>query len=796
MKSKSIIPITFIIILSLIVIVSSASTVLNEYNYIAGTHETDFTSGQRLAQTWTIGTVGTNKTITVSKVGLMLSEGGADATVVTFELREVDPATGKPTAVIRAKNLTTLGYFPAKDSEVFINLTLNNSATLDNTKAYAIVMYTADANPAYIRDDSGGNGYAGGIAWISGDGGASWGSLGGGSAYDFAFEIYDDSGTTPSALTVTQGVPTNNTKFSSSSITFNTTLVPTETNLTNASIYVWNPDSSLLTVNENAVTGNVNNVTSWSLSGFSFGKNMWSVRGCGINNSNDVLCSWSENRTFNWGYSINTVNYSNATLEGSTESFSLNLTLGSGVVLNTAYLIYNGTRNLASITSSGTSRYITESFTIPETSASATKNIIWELNFGGGNGQINLTGYKQTINVLAIDNCTTYTYPLFNITLYDEKEQTMIDPSAENTTIDLSFTLTSSTDNKELLNFSTRFKDSNPALICLQNDLGSAQYTLDGVIQYGSKNRFTEFYHFQDYNLINSTADMNINLYNLNVSQGTEFKITYKDSNFIPVEGAIFNIQRKYIDEGVFKTTEIPKTGTEGYTIAHLVRNDIIYNIIVQKNGEVLATFEDVVADCQNPLLSTCQINLNSYSSSSLPSDFTNYNDISFTLTYDRSSREVASVFTIPSGIVSTVSLNVSLFDNLGNQSVCATGIESAGGSLSCAVPLSFGNTTIIAKLYKDGDVVGQSIIRMAQDPSDIYGGNLIFVALLLFLVIAGIGATSDNPMVMGIILALGSLVMVALNILYSPSWVGAGATVLWFIVAIILIIIKGGSRQ
>ncbi len=58
-----------------------------------------------------------------------------------------------------------------------------------------------------------------------------------------------------------------------------------------------------------------------------------------------------------------------------------------------------------------------------------------------------------------------------------------------------------------------------------------------------------------------------------------------------------------------------------------------------------------------------------------------------------------------------------------------------------------------------------------------------------------GMGA-SDNPMISGIFLILGVFLLVGLNLVYSTSWIGVGATILWFVVAVLIIIIKGGSRR
>lgn len=515
---------------------------------------------------------------------------------------------------------------------------------------------------------------------------------------------------------------------------------------------------------------------------------------CFTNDTTNTLLDNTGNRTFSTMFIENSQTFNNNTLEGSIENFEVNLTLGSGVRISTANLNYNGTEYLAVINGI-TDVILNRSITVPNIATGYNLSFFWKIDFDNGI-QVNTSTQTQNVGVLGVDNCTTFTNELFNMTMYDERTQDFLVGSTHNTSIQLSFTLLDNTGSTELLNISQDFASTNPARLCLQNNLTGSSYELNGVIKYSSNGRFTEFYNFQNYEVTNTTNNIKIALYNLNNTEGTEFKISFKDSNFVAVDGAIMNIQRKYIDEGVFKTTEIPKTGVEGYTIAHLVRNDVIYNIIISKAGVVLGSFTDVVADCQNPTLFACTINLNAFTSSALPSDFTNLDDISFSLTYNRTSRLVKSIYTIPSGITSTVDLNVTLFDSLGNRSVCADSLSASGGQLDCTVPLSFGNSTVIAKIHKDGEFIGQAIIMINPKPSEIYGTNVIFLSILVFLIFLGLAGTSDNPMVVGVALILGSFIMIALNLIYTPTIYGIGATILWFIMAVILVMVKGAGRQ
>lgn len=567
-------------------------------------------------------------------------------------------------------------------------------------------------------------------------------------------------------------------------------------NWTNATYYIWKNGTLF---NQTTISlALVNNTNSnLFIDNFTADNYIWNIRAC-YQNSTFANCTWAlTNSSFQvTGFTVNSESYSNTTLEGSSENFIINISITPGFQVTSASLIYNGTNYSGTFTNLGGGNYsVSRSLTVPSVSTNTNISFYWA--FVLDNGFIsNTTTHNQTIYDFGIDNCSTGTIPLFNFSMLDEDSQQFLNASGNNTIIKIEMNLRNPTNGVSIINFSKLYTAINPARICASAALGNSTFLTDLIVEYSSFNRFKEFYNIQSYNLNISSTAQNISLYDLSNDTGQEFKITYKDSNFVPVANALINIQRKYVDEGLFKTVEIPKTGAGGYTAGHLIRNDAIYNIIVSKNGEVLAVFEHIIAECQNPLLNSCEINLNSYGSSSLPTDFTDDDDISFTLTYNSSDNTVNSIYTIPSGATANIALNVTLFDRLGNISVCNDYLISAGGSLSCTIPGSFGNSTVIAILYKDNVQVGKAIIKLNQNPSDIYGDNLIFIAMLIFLVIVGVGASSDSPMFMGISLAVGSIVLIGMNLVYSPSLFGVGATILWFIIAIGLVLVKGSDRS
>jgi len=378
--------------------------------------------------------------------------------------------------------------------------------------------------------------------------------------------------------------------------------------------------------------------------------------------------------------------------------------------------------------------------------------------------------------------------------MVDEATQTLL-TGTDNTSVKIDLYLSNIKTGIRGINYSHYYNRTNYSAICMKTDLFDSSFRTDAVIEYSASTRFVEFYNIQNYILTNSTDAQNITLYNLKESEGQEFKITYKGEDFVPVTDVIIQIQRKYIDEGVFKTIEIPMSGTNGYTIAHLVPNDAIYNLIFLREGVILDSFTEVVANCQNPTITECEINLNSLITGTDLFELITDSEFSSSLSFNKDTRVITGAFTILSGVPGVVTLNATLSDNFGNTTVCSDSLTAAGGTLSCTIPEAFGNSTIYAAIYYNGEVKSSGMIAEKESPQGQYGGVLIFASIIMLLFIFGIGI-SDSPIIMGVFLIIGALLLVGLNLVYSTSWVGAGATILWFIICVVVIMIKGGGRR
>ena len=567
-------------------------------------------------------------------------------------------------------------------------------------------------------------------------------------------------------------------------------------NVTNVTYFIWNNDSSIHNQTTISLSPNRTFNESLFIDEFVLGNYIWNAEIC-YENSSFNNCTFAQNNfTFNVvPFGVLNEEFSPNVLEGDTSNFNINISVITFERLTNVLFVYNGTSYPTTFTEYDDDEWFaTINKNIQQVNGTEVVPFYWSVSLESGFIQ-NSTTQNQTIFEISIDDCSVFTNQIFNFTIVDETTQLQIDGVTENSSIKLDMRFSFPDNSEEIIQFSKEYSKINPARVCMNNSVGNSTLRMDAVIEYTAIDKFVEFYNVQNFIFDNSTRSQNITLYNLAESEGQEFKITYKGQDFIPVSDLIVQVQRKYIEEGVFKTIEIPMSGTNGFTIAHLVPNDVIYNLFFIKDGELLDSFTEVIANCQNPLITSCEINLNALITGTDLFDIITESDFFSSLTYDKDTRVVSSTFGIISGVSNIVQLNVTLIDNFGNTSVCSDLLNAAGGTLLCTIPESFGNSTIYATIALNGDIRREGYILLKDNPKDQYGGVLIFSSIVLLLLMFGMGV-SYNPLITGIFLILGAFLLIGLNLAYSTSIVGAGATILWFVVAVVVVIIKGSGKR
>ncbi len=592
---------------------------------------------------------------------------------------------------------------------------------------------------------------------------------------------------TPATATTLNSPPDNGNSITVP-MPFKTTITPMlDGNVTNATIRIYDSEGNLFNETSKILTGNIANSTNFSISNLNINAYTWNVLGCS-NTSTESSCEYAENNfTLDYGIKVLSQSFNTASLSGNIETFAINLQLlNSSFSIGSANLIYNNTVfPSGSISSSGAFFNISRTIDVPITSSLINNSFFWNIILNNG-FVFNTSENNQTVNSLRIGNCSAFGTLLLNYTMFDEINQTLIlDTKNPLLNIDIQlFALDYTTLITQLSINST----TNHTQICLKNPLNTSQYFMDVTNQYRAGNNYvSKFNHIQKKLITEDTIPVDVPLFNLLNVNATEFKITFKDSNFIRKPNTLIIIARKYIDEGVFKTVEVGKTDSLGETIVNLQLSTVIYSITFTFGGEILAVLDNILAQCQNPLLQECTITENAFSSNVNPEDFTFINGINLLETFSQSNRKLTTSFIAESG-TSTVVQNVTKFDRFGNDTICSTTLTSSSGSLICDIPDSFGNSTIVSEIFSNGLLSSSRTYSLqAKNPDD--SGSTIILAIMMVITLAMLFVSNVIGILLGAL--LGLFLAGALLYINTGSLFTVGSVITWAVITAIIILYK-----
>jgi hypothetical protein len=474
-----------------------------------------------------------------------------------------------------------------------------------------------------------------------------------------------------------------------------------------------------------------------------------------------------------WDYKIFELNQSfiNATNEGSPVNFNASVIINETIAISSAILNYNHTAYSGSINHlGGYSIIYKNNFITPEISANTTFPFYWTLILDDST-MINLTMENQTVYNLILDNCTSYSSKLFDLTLKDEEFQTNLD----NATLEIAINLYTLDKTTLLISLGAKYYDQNPISICSNLNLSADSYFMEAIMKYYADEYSQEYYNVE-------TSDFtlqNITLYDLNSTISIPFKLTFTGIDFLPEEGVLVYVERQYIDENIFKTVELPKTDTNGQTILHLVRNDVIYNLIFIKDGAILRRFENLRAFCDDYSIGDCKINLNALSEAADIFIYDKVIGITYDSapTYNSTTNIVSFSYVSNDGITKNVTMNVERRDVFGNNSVCSNTLNSVSGTLSCNIGSGITDTSLVIILQVDG----QTWISTSVQIDTIAYGQMGYVAwFLLALGLVFMFSKDKNGILLALLLSyLGAV---------SMGWIlggiiGLGSAGIWIII-------------
>lgn len=395
--------------------------------------------------------------------------------------------------------------------------------------------------------------------------------------------------------------------------------------------------------------------------------------------------------------------------------------------------------------------YFNYTFVAPDGFGNSTGNefeYLWNFTIEGIITNENTSSDNFTVFSIEIDNCTSFETLLLNFSLYDEETAELINGSL-GSTIEIDLTLSVGDQEwtySEINNGSFEVCHAIPDGV-----INNTNYTVDYVVGFSSTDRVHEFFYLDNGTLVNgedmlnSLTNRTLGLYDLATADSTSFLFNFFDEDGLPVENSIVHVFRKYVGEGIFREVERAKQDENGDTTVHLVEEDVIYFFAISLNGKVLFTSSTYTALCQ---ALPCTIQLEA------SGDFQQFDDEdiwdlvangSYSLVMSSLTRQVNLTYLFDDS--ATANLTIYEYDSDGEYSSVTSGIDTGlSGEISLTVPMSVGNKSFFASIYKDNSFIRSVWVDLEQDAGFYFGNTLaLFLGFLIILCFALMAASEGG---------------------------------------------------
>lgn len=500
--------------------------------------------------------------------------------------------------------------------------------------------------------------------------------------------------------------------------------------------------------------------------------------------ANDSAGFISSNFT-NWSYIFFNTNQSfdNLTFSGAEEIFTLDFLLHPSVSISDAFMEYNFTNYTSSIVFLGGEYRLMNTINVPTVNEDTNFSFKFYIN---ANGQLfSSDSFEQKVVQINMTNCSGGGTLVLNLSLFDERLKT-------NITGDIEINVQAIGKEALTLAGSSNFSFSNVTSggVCISPLEALSGLYLDAEIKYSSNGYATELYYIQRSDL--STFPINLSLFDLLLNESTEFLLTYQDDNLIFVEGAIIQLQRKYISEDLFEVVEAPLTSDSGTAIVHIDLDTNKYKITIVKDGEVLDTFDNLVFSCESELSGQCTQKLLGQIDPQNDVPIEDLTDFSYEIS--QSNDTITTAFSIPSGTPTSVNILLVQTDQFNNTEVCNQTIFSSAGSVDCPIIPTIGDSFLDLSIKKSEELQAQKSYIVQEDLSLSFLGNNYWILFILMLSVVGMAFTSPEWIIVN-----GVITMVIAGALYLANGlnfvVGLG-NIIWLIIAAVILIIKISQQE
>lgn len=511
-------------------------------------------------------------------------------------------------------------------------------------------------------------------------------------------------------------------------------------------------------------------------------------------NSSDVTRLWNNGagRTYGITSSYNQYSSKDSATEGEKITFNLSLTL-TNIGTAEALLIYNNKSYLPDTTTkvNANNYFFSHEITIPSDSGNTSGNTInwhWDYNITDTE-DASTTVQQQKVYELSIDDCTAYGSPFLNITFREEANNTLLNiTSRETAELEIDLTLTSRSNTSIYYDYNHTYYNTTNLQLCIPSGIMNNtdnEYKFDFIAHYFTDYHSEEFHYIDNETISNATIKRTIDLRDLDLDDSTTFVASYTDESNLLVKGAIINVLRKYVGDGVFRIVEAEKTNDDGETLLHLTEEDVVYIFNVSLENKQLFLSEEYRVYCASTT-EVCSINLNAeITIPSLPDDWDRIEGGTYYLSADRDTRIVTLAFNNDE----TATWNLTLYKYSNNESEANTIIGSnqttlKDGSITLYVPLNYGNASYYGAIYYNGEWIANKFVDLKERGVDYFGQNIGMFMVALIVLTLGLMALSQGVGV--IVITILGVIFASISYLLDIGWVTlmyiicAGAIIIW----------------
>lgn len=294
---------------------------------------------------------------------------------------------------------------------------------------------------------------------------------------------------------------------------------------------------------------------------------------------------------------------------------------------------------------------------------------------------------EHTIYTLLIDNCSISPTTTANFLIRDEEA---VDDKL-NATFEIDATYYSGAAST-LRNLTYRFTGNSDYSLCLYPNV---TFYMDAYIKYTTENGFTHRYYLINESLTKTAK--NFYLYNYNRTAGiSDLKITLRRINNYAYYPNIYGLlQRLYVDEGVWRTVQMDKSGDFGQLFYNIIEENTDYRLIYWDSYKnILSTTNSLKFVCTSGLCDITQ-KLSPYSAT------TSNLNTSFYILFDNATNKLNVSWNNPKAISSIVNITITRETFTGIQQLCSYSAFGAAGFYSCDTAGYSG--TFLTTIYENG---------------------------------------------------------------------------------------------